>query len=74
MKGGNTEEVYGDGTSKKSQMMVDTHPDVSRVVTKFGRIHHHVDYRGFKKNKLIKRDGLEIQKGVNNYGMSLIKK
>lgn len=74
MRGGNTEEVYGDGTDKKSQMMVDTHPDVSRVVTKFGRIHHHVDYRGFKKNKLIKRDGLKIQKGVNNYGMSLIKK
>jgi hypothetical protein len=28
-----------------------------------------VNYKPFKKNKLIKKQGIEIPKGVNNYGM-----
>ena len=73
IKGGNTEEFYSkEGTLPKSQMQVAMHPDVSRLVWKFGRWHHHVDYRPFKKNKLIRKEGIEIPQGVNNYGMELV--
>jgi hypothetical protein len=73
MKGGNTEEFYRqEGTLAKSQMLADLHPDVAEVVWKFNRWHHHVNYKPFKKNKLIMREGLVINKGVNEYGMKLI--
>ena len=42
-----------EGTRPKSEMQVRLHPDVSRLVWKFGRIHHHVDYRPFRANRLI---------------------
>ena len=58
MKGGNTDEFYEDeGTLPKSQMIADLHPDVAKVVWRFNRWHHHVDYRPFKGNKLVYRDG-----------------
>ena len=45
----------------------------SKVVWKFNRWHHHVDYRSFKKNELKRKKGLEIKKGINNYGMKVVK-
>ena len=72
MIGGNTDEVYKDGTLKKSQALVDWHPDVAKVVWRFNRWHHHVDYSVFKRNVLKKKEGLAIQEGVNEYGMKLI--
>lgn len=60
------------GTINKSKMLVDLHPDVARVVWRYGRWHHYVDYGPFKKNKLILKSGVNIQKGVNNFGMRLI--
>lgn len=72
--GGNTTEFYADeGTYLKSKMLIDMHPDVSRLAWKFGRCHHHVDYSQFKKNKLSRKSNTEIEKGVNNYGMTLKK-
>lgn len=72
MKGGNTEEFYNiEGTLPKSEMIEMLHPDVAKVVWKFNRWHHHVDYRKFKNNKLIKIDNTEYKK-VNNYGMKLL--
>jgi hypothetical protein len=72
-KGGNTEAFYAkEGTLPKSAMQVRLHPDVSRIVRRFGRIHHYVNYGPFKKNKLILRDNIEIPNGINNYGMRLI--
>jgi hypothetical protein len=54
--GGNTEAFYAEeGTLPKSQMLVQMHPDVARLVWRFGRWHHHVDYSGFKDTPLIKR-------------------
>ena len=38
---------------------------------KFGREHHHVDYRPFKKNKLIRIDDYDISEESNNYGMTI---
>lgn len=73
MSGGNTQEFYAlEGTLNKSQMLVDLHPDVSEVVWRFNRWHHHVDYKPFKKNRLIKKKGLIIPKGNNEYGMRLV--
>lgn len=73
LKGGNTEEFYEkEGTYNKSKMLENMHPDVSKVVWKFNRWHHYVDYSPFKHNKLIKKKGLKIPQGVNNYGMKLI--
>jgi len=72
MKGGNTTEFYEkEGTFNKSKMLVDLHPDVSRMLWKFDRHHHYVDYGAFKKNRLIKKD-IIVPPGVNNYGMKLI--
>ena len=73
MRGGNTEEFYRqEGTLAKSQMLADLHPDVAEVVWKFNRWHHHVDYKPFKKNRLVMRDGLVINDRVNEYGMKLV--
>ena len=87
VKGGNTSEFYHAentenenfeksgfnslGTVNKSQMLVDMHPDVARMVWRFRRWHHHVDYSSFKPNQLILKSGVVIPKGVNNYGMRL---
>jgi hypothetical protein len=73
MKGGNSDEFYfREGTMPKSQMLADMHPDVAKVVWKFNRWHHHVDYRAFKKNRLIFKPDLNIPDVINNYGMKLV--
>jgi hypothetical protein len=75
MKGGNTQEFYeNEGTLAKSQMLVDMHPDVSKLVWKFNRWHHHVDYGQFKNNKLIFKENIIIPQEINNYGLIKIKK
>ena len=61
------------GTVAKSQMLVDMHPDVAKMVFRYGRWHHHVNYEPFKKLPLIFKEGIDIPKGINNYGMRLIK-
>lgn len=72
IKGGNTDAFYAlEGTLPKSRMLAALHPDVARVVWKFGRWHHQVDYRPFRANKLVRRPGVEIPEGVDNYGMVL---
>jgi hypothetical protein len=72
LKGGNTAEFYAhEGTKAKSEMQVAMHPDVSRLTWKFGRIHHEVDYRPFKKIPLLFKDGYTPASGVNNYGLTL---
>jgi hypothetical protein len=72
MRGGNSKVFYDEeGTRNKSQMLADMHPDVAKVVWRFNRWHHHVDYSPFKNNQLIKKPNICIPKGVNNYGMIL---
>lgn len=71
LAGGNTKEFYAhEGTMPKSKMLEDLHPDCSRVVWKFDRWHHFVDYNPFKANRLKKRN-IDIPAGINNYGMTL---
>jgi hypothetical protein len=75
IQGGNTEAFYSkEGTIPKSSMLVKMHPDVARMVWKFRRWHHHVNYAPFKNNQLIRKENIEIPKGVNEYGLQLIEK
>ncbi len=70
MSGGNTEEFYKhEGTLEKSSMLARLHPDVAKVVWRFGRWHHHVNYRKFKSRKLIRKPSAPLVGGINNYGM-----
>ena len=85
VSGGNTAEFYhaensdkiseegwnAEGTVNKSQMLVDMHPDVTRLVWRYNRWHHWVDYEPFKKNKLKYKPGVNPENKENNYGMRL---
>ena len=73
MKGGNTDTVYaaGDHRMAFAQSLKDQHPDCVKVVWKFGRWHHQVDYSGFKRNALILKPGVVPIPTVNNYGLTL---
>lgn len=78
IKGGNTDEFYSkEGTYPKSKMLEDMHPDVSKVVWKFNRWHHQVDYSGFKQQLKLKKEVEEEWRKntppkVNNLGMVAI--
>lgn len=75
MVGGNTKEIYATTNNRKefAESLVKQHPDVTKVVFKFGRWHHQVDYRSFKKNKLQynKHYQPNTLNRINNYGMQL---
>lgn len=72
IKGGNTEEFYSkEGTYPKSKMLEDMHPDVAKVVWKFNRWHHQVDYSSFIQ-KLHPVVNLNQFKKIDNYGMCII--
>lgn len=80
MKGGNTQEVYKYGDNEQydnrykfAASLAQAHPDVTTVVKKHGRFHHQVDYRPFENNKLILKPGIEIPRGVDNYGLKLVR-
>jgi hypothetical protein len=60
------------GTVNKSKMLADIHPDVSKVVWRYNRWHHYVDYSPFKKNELRLKPNVKIPDGINNFGMKLI--
>ena len=88
VKGGNTAEFYHTenkenedfektgynslGTVNKSQMLVDMHPDVARLVWRYDRWHHYVDYSPFKDNAMKLKPGVVLLECNNNYGMELI--
>lgn len=59
--GGNTAEFYArEGTAPKSVMLKRVHPDVTKLVMKFGREHHHVDYKVFA-HPLLRRADAEME-------------
>jgi len=86
VSGGNTQEFYhvenveGEvklgkynvgGTVNKSLLLEKMHPDVAKMVWRYGRWHHHVDYSSFKDIKMRYVDGVEVASGENNYGLEL---
>lgn len=79
IKGGNTDELYKqnatvDGRLAMARSLQRQHPDVTKVVWKWGRWQHSVDYRPFKGNRLRLRPGVVIPEGVDNFGMVLVDK
>jgi len=73
VKGGMTQHYQGDGRWKMAEELRQKHPDVTTITFKWGRWQHQVDYRPFKKNRLIRKPGVEIPEGVNEYGMRLVR-
>lgn len=73
VRGGNTESLYliQNGRLKMAQALQKLHPDVVKVVWKWNRWQHSVDYSSFRKNVLRYKDGCKLEKGINNYGMVL---
>ena len=72
LTGGNTEAFYaGEGTLPKSQMLVKMHPDVTKLVQRFGRWHHHVNYLPYKNIPLLKKPDTEISEHLS-YNMKLV--
>lgn len=84
LPGGNTGEFYHSegekkagqkyadgGTTAKSEMLQRVHPDVARMTWKFSRIHHVVDYRPFRNNRLVRCESAPERDGPNEYGMTV---
>lgn len=68
-KGGNTAEFYEkEGTLPKSQMQVMLHPDISKLMWRFGREHHLVDYSGFTHRLRLRKD-IIVPNKTNEFGM-----
>lgn len=76
MKGGNTDNVYDtdDHRLAFAESLRDQHPDVVKVVWKFGRWHHQVDYSPFKRNALQLKPSVTPTARPDNYGMRLVRK
>lgn len=53
--GGNTSTIYAaqDAHLRKAQVLVRTHPDVSRVTWRFNRVHHYVDFRQWRDRPFV---------------------
>lgn len=73
VKGGMTD--FYEKTNKRlefAQELQRAHPDVTKIVWRYNRWHHQIDYRPFRKNKLEYRDDyVPSGQKVNNYGMVL---
>lgn len=77
MRGGNTDTLYKlpdgrDGRLLMAQSLQQQHPDVARITWKWGRWQHHVDYRRFRSNQLIRKRGLVLPSGPQEFGMRLL--
>lgn len=75
LKGGNTEEFYNsEGTYKKSKLLADLYPEVAKLVWKFSRWHHEVDYSKYATNDP-GFDPTLLPQGTdtNDYGMYVVK-
>lgn len=69
-----TEDDYNPlGTVRKSLNLLEIYPEVTKIVERYGRVHHLVDFSRYKGNQLKLRKGVKISKVPNNYGMELIK-
>lgn len=76
MKGGNTDDLYKqdkqmDGRLLMAKSLQEQHPDIVKVVWKYGRWQHSVDYSRFRNNQPILKKDIIIEDKVNNYGMVL---
>ncbi len=51
--------------------MLSFNDDVARMVWRYKRWHHYVDYSPFKKNELRYKKDITLPQGKNEYGMKL---
>lgn len=56
VKGGNQEIYSGNGLQLKLDSLISQHPDVVKGTIKFSKVHHQVNYKPFKDNKIIFKD------------------
>jgi TET-Associated Glycosyltransferase len=56
MPGGMTELYQTLGPRAKAEMLYRAHPDVTRIVWRFGRWHHYVNYDQWRNRPLVRRD------------------
>lgn len=73
LSGGMTPHYQGDGRYKMAKEIQQRWPHLVKITNKWGRWQHQVDYRPFKGNKLIRKPGVMIPDGPNEYGMVLTK-
>lgn len=72
LKGGMTEHYRATNNRLEfCRELQDAHPDVVKIAWKWNRWQHVVDYRPFKGNRLVRRPGVAVPAGVNNFGMGL---
>ena len=60
VKGGNSQIYSGTGLQDKLDSLIQQHPDVVKGTFKFKKVHHQVDYTGFKDNKIILKKNIKI--------------
>lgn len=73
IKGGCDKDFYSqEGTLPKSKILLSMHPDVTRIVYRFHRWHHLVDYTRFRSNVPKLKPGVEIPKDADNYGLHVM--
>lgn len=72
---GGNEDIYKESNKRYdfALSLKNQHPDIVNIVWRFNRWHHQVNYKPFKKNKLIKKNGLIVKDGINEYGMTIKK-
>jgi hypothetical protein len=74
MKGGNMEKLYAgdDGRLKMAESLRLQHPEHVKIVEKWGRAQHEVDYSFFQKhNRLRLREDFAAAADKDDYGMAL---
>jgi hypothetical protein len=73
VKGGNTGIYQGAGRLEMARELVQRHPDVTKIVHKWGRWQHSVNYAPFRDNKLIWKPGVResIPLGFDENGLAL---
>ena len=59
------------GTVRKSLNLEKVYPEVAKVVWKFNRPHHEVDYSKYKSVPLLPKAKSPKRRGINDYGMQL---
>lgn len=76
MRGGNTDLLYnqGDNRFEFANSLKQKHPDCVEVIWRFNRWHHLIQYNKINRPKLIRKKGIEIKDGINEYGMKLTNK
>lgn len=73
LPGGNTDNVYNADYYRYrfAKSLEKQHPDIVKIIWRYGRWHHYIDYSIFRKNKLIPRPDIVPIQIKNEYGMIL---